>query len=151
LNNFSLKGREAFLSFEEVKTQKSGKGHITTTFDFYLKPSQVESRPQISYWIFAMLLWSIFAVLALVSEIVSFRLSIINGYRVSTIDAPYQAIYYARGKFLCGGSILSRWYILTAGELVWLSVLCLKINSCHSSLRRHEQQECHHQSRLIDS
>lgn len=50
-------------------------------------------------------------------ESASFRLMIINGKRVASVDVPYQAILYAKGVFICGGSIVTKLHVLTAGRL----------------------------------
>lgn len=46
----------------------------------------------------------------------SFRLSIIAGQRSDIKDFPYQFAFMYRDTFMCGGSIISRKFGLTAGE-----------------------------------
>ncbi|XP_023161602.2 trypsin beta-like [Drosophila hydei] len=43
---------------------------------------------------------------------------IVNGVRISCQRAPYQAALRYEGQFICGGSILSRYWILTAAHCV---------------------------------
>ncbi|KAH8398872.1 hypothetical protein KR222_009376 [Zaprionus bogoriensis] len=47
-----------------------------------------------------------------------FPTRIVNGVRISCKVAPYQAAVHHRGRFTCGGSILSRNWILTAAHCV---------------------------------
>lgn len=46
------------------------------------------------------------------------RQRIIGGQPSSPHEFPYQIALFENGRFICGGSILSPWYVLTAGHCV---------------------------------
>jgi hypothetical protein len=78
-------------------------------------------RYLVSKQLFAMIQMKVFLVLS-VSVINSIhsdskpRLQIINGQRVNSLEIPYQLKYFSGEMFVCGASIISETFALSAGE-----------------------------------